>query len=52
MVSTDVKWLQESHQWPGLTAIAKVDRIRETTTKTTRDGLLSARFGDAARALR
>jgi predicted transposase YbfD/YdcC len=34
-VSTDIKWLQESHQWPGLTAIGKVDRIRETKTKTT-----------------
>src|ERR1700674_5288558 len=34
-VSTDIKWLQDDHQWPGLTAIGKVDRIRETTTKTT-----------------
>jgi predicted transposase YbfD/YdcC len=34
-VSTDIKWLQDDHQWPGLTAIAKVDRIRETKTKTT-----------------
>jgi predicted transposase YbfD/YdcC len=25
-VSTDVKWLQDNHQWPGLAAIAKVDR--------------------------
>jgi predicted transposase YbfD/YdcC len=34
-VSTDIKWLQDEHQWPGLTAIGKVDRIRETPTKTT-----------------
>jgi len=34
-VSTDIKWLQDNHQWPGLTAIAKVDRTRETKTKTT-----------------
>jgi predicted transposase YbfD/YdcC len=34
-VSTDIKWLQDDHQWPGLTAIAKVDRTREVKTKTT-----------------
>ncbi|MGA3006247.1 MAG: ISAs1 family transposase [Acetobacteraceae bacterium] len=34
-VSTDIKWLQDDHQWPGLVAIAKVDRTRETKTKTT-----------------
>jgi predicted transposase YbfD/YdcC len=34
-VSTDIKWLQESHQWPGLAAIGKVERIRETKDKTT-----------------
>src|SRR5882757_5591347 len=34
-VSTDIKWLQDDHQWPGLIAIGKVDRTRETTTKTT-----------------
>jgi len=33
-VSTDIKWLQDDHQWPGLVAIAKVDRTRETKTKT------------------
>jgi predicted transposase YbfD/YdcC len=27
--------LQDDHQWPGLIAIGKVDRTRETTTKTT-----------------
>jgi predicted transposase YbfD/YdcC len=34
-VSTDIEWLQDDHQWPGLTAIAKVDRVRETKDKTT-----------------
>jgi predicted transposase YbfD/YdcC len=34
-VSTDIAWLQEAHEWPGLTAIGKVVRIRETPTKTT-----------------
>ena len=35
MVSTDIAWLQEDHHWPGLAAIGKVIRIRETATKTT-----------------
>lgn len=35
MVSTDIDWLQKEHQWPGLTAIGKVVRVRETTEKTT-----------------
>jgi predicted transposase YbfD/YdcC len=34
-VSTDIDWLQENHQWPGLSAIGKVVRIRETPTTTT-----------------
>jgi len=34
-LSTDIKWLQDDHQWPGLTAIGKVERTRETKTKTT-----------------
>jgi predicted transposase YbfD/YdcC len=34
-VSTDIKWLQDNHQWPGLAAIAKVERTRETKAKTT-----------------
>jgi len=34
-VSTDVAWLQERHQWPGLAAIGKVTRIREVAGKTT-----------------
>ncbi len=34
-VSTDIGWLQERHAWPGLAAIGKVRRIRETATGTT-----------------
>jgi predicted transposase YbfD/YdcC len=34
-VSTDIGWLQEDHRWPGLTAIGKMVRIRETAAKTT-----------------
>ena len=34
-VSTDIGWLQEQHKWPGLAAIGKVHRIRETATGTT-----------------
>jgi predicted transposase YbfD/YdcC len=35
MVSTEIDWLQKQHQWPGLQAIGKVVRRRETTDKTT-----------------
>ena len=28
-VCTDIVWLQEDHRWPGLVAIAKIDRTRE-----------------------
>jgi predicted transposase YbfD/YdcC len=56
-VSTDIGWLQEDHQWPGLTAIGKVTRIRETATKTSTETayyLLSTafsaeRFGEIVR---
>jgi predicted transposase YbfD/YdcC len=34
-VSTDIAWLCEAHGWPGLKAIGKVERIRETSAKTT-----------------
>lgn len=34
-VSTDIAWLRDDHQWPGLAAIGKVVRVRETTAKTT-----------------
>jgi len=58
MVSTEIAWLQSTHQWPGLTAIGKVERIRETPAKTTTDTafyLLSAalspeRLNDVARS--
>ena len=35
MVATDIGWLREVHQWPGLAAIGKVVRVRETADKTT-----------------
>jgi predicted transposase YbfD/YdcC len=34
-VSTEIDWLQQEHQWPGLAAIGKVERVRETADKTT-----------------
>ena len=34
-VSTEIGWLQEQHGWPGLKAIGKVVRARETAGKTT-----------------
>lgn len=34
-VSTEIGWLQKQHQWPGLKAIGKVTRVRETGEKTT-----------------
>ena len=34
-VSTDIGFLQENHRWPGLKAVGKVTRIRETALKTT-----------------
>ncbi len=34
-VSTDIDWLQEDHQWPGLKAVGKVVRTRETPAKIT-----------------
>jgi predicted transposase YbfD/YdcC len=57
-ISTSIDWLQEYHQWPGLTAIGKVVRTRETRTKTTTETayyLLSAplsaeRLGQVVRA--
>jgi predicted transposase YbfD/YdcC len=57
-VSTDIDWLQQNHQWPGLKAIGKVTRTRQTATKTTVETayyLLSAplspeRFGEVVRA--
>lgn len=34
-VCTEIDWLQQDHRWPGLAAIGKVTRIRETAAKTT-----------------
>ena len=34
-VLTDVGWLQEQHRWPGLAAIGKVRRLRETAAGAT-----------------
>jgi predicted transposase YbfD/YdcC len=34
-VSTDIKWLQDNHRWPGLKAIGKVERLRETPAEIT-----------------
>jgi len=34
-VSTNIAWLRKDHQWPGLAAIGKVVRVRETPAKTT-----------------
>jgi predicted transposase YbfD/YdcC len=56
-VSTDIDWLQEGHQWPGLVAIGKVDRIREMPGKTATEtayyllstALSAERFNDVVR---
>ena len=56
-VSTEIDWLQKQHQWPGLKAVGKVVRMRETAEKTTTETayyLLSAaltpeRFNEVAR---
>jgi len=34
-VSTEIGWLQREHGWPGLAAIGKVKRMRETADKIT-----------------
>jgi predicted transposase YbfD/YdcC len=34
-VSSDIAWLQQGHDWPGLAAVGKVVRIRETAERTT-----------------
>lgn len=36
-VSTDVDWLRQSHDWPGLRAVGKIERTREMPDKTTRE---------------
>jgi predicted transposase YbfD/YdcC len=57
-LSADIGWLQADHKWPGLAAIGKVTRVRETAAKTTTETayyllstVLSAeRFNEVARA--
>ena len=56
-VCSDIDWL-EDHRWPGLRAIGKVVRTRETTTKTTTEtayyllstALSPERFNEVARS--
>jgi predicted transposase YbfD/YdcC len=56
-VSTDIEWVHKTHQWPGLAAIGKVVRVRETPAKTTPQTayyllstkLSAERFNDVAR---
>ena len=51
-VSTEIDWLQKQHQWPGLKAIGKVVRIRETADENHhRDRLLPAQRGSVAGAI-
>lgn len=57
-VSTAIDWLQEHHQWPGLKAIGKIVRTRETGSKITTETayyilsteMTAERFGDVAKA--
>src|SRR5579872_2143983 len=57
-VSTDIAWLIKDHQWPGLAAVGKIERIRESAGKTTSETayyLLSAaltpeRFNEVVRS--
>jgi predicted transposase YbfD/YdcC len=56
-VSTDIDWLQRDHHWPGLAAIGRVVRIRETASKTTTEtayyllstALSATRFNEVVR---
>ena len=58
LVSSDIGWLQEQHAWPGLTAIGRVVRTRETSSRASTEtayyllstALSAARFGEVARA--
>ncbi len=57
-ISTSIDWLQEHHRWPGLEAIGKIVRTRETGVKTTTETayyllstpLSAERFGQVVRA--
>jgi predicted transposase YbfD/YdcC len=56
-VSTEIDWLEKQHQWPGLKAIGKVVRVRQTADKTTTEiayyllsrALSPQRFNEVAR---
>jgi predicted transposase YbfD/YdcC len=56
-VSTNIAWLQDEHHWPGLAAIGKLVRVRETVAKTTTEtayyllstALSSERFNEVVR---
>ena len=58
LVSSHIEWLQEQHQWPGLKAVAKITRTRESTEKTSSEtayyllslSLRAERFNAVARA--
>lgn len=57
-ISTVIDWLQEHHHWPGLEAIGKIVRTRESGVKTTTETayyllstpLSAERFGQVVRA--
>lgn len=57
-VSTNIAWLQKDHKWPGLAAIGKVVRTRETAGKTTQEtayyllstSLSAERFNEVVRS--
>ena len=58
LVSTAIDWLQKQHQWPGLVAVGKITRIRETGGKSSTEtsyyllskSLSAERFGEVVRA--
>lgn len=58
MVSTDISWLQKDHRWPGLSAVGKIVRVRETADKTTTESayyllskaLVPGRLGEVVRS--
>jgi predicted transposase YbfD/YdcC len=57
-VSTHIAWLQKDHKWPGLAAIGKVVRTRESADKTTQEtayyllstALSAERFNEVVRS--
>jgi predicted transposase YbfD/YdcC len=57
-VCSEIDWLQSDHSWPGLAAIGKVARIRETAGKTSTEtayyllstALSAERFNEVVRA--